>query len=121
MADGATAGRPVTCVQVAPPSLVSSSRLLAVRVPTHPRRSEAKATQRRYRPSAWNCSCQVTPPSSVRMIWPLLFTSQPSSGFWNQMSSVRELAWGAPVGRQVGGGGSPPFICARPPPGEWPG
>jgi hypothetical protein len=38
------------------------------------------------------------------MICPLLFTAQPTSGFRNQMSSVRELAMGADVGRQVSEG-----------------
>jgi hypothetical protein len=36
-------------------------------------------------------------------MWPLLFTAQPTWASTNQMSSVRELATGALVGRQTGG------------------
>jgi len=101
-ATGALGGSGVTTDQVAPPLVVRSSRRFRVKVPTQPTLALAKATERRYTPGAECWTTQVSPPSSVLMMLPSLLTAQPTRGSTNQISSVRELAVGAFVRRQVG-------------------
>jgi hypothetical protein len=101
MAEGASGGNPATTFHVSPPFRVEKRRLVELSVPAQPIRSEANPRQRKYTFGSCSCSSQVPPPSEVRRIWPLLLTAQPSSAVANQMSSVRELATGALVGRQV--------------------
>src|SRR5262245_22907733 len=119
-ADGAKAGRPATGDQVVPPSRVSNRIVGGVSVPAHPRVGDAKSMHRKYSSGSWNCSCQESPPSAVLRICPLLLTAQPVRGSTNQMSSVRELATGALVGRQRSGvagtdGAVPGFVPGCPP------
>ena len=97
-------------LQVAPPSVVRCSRTCkksfgcaecqkVVTAPTQPIFSLAQPIQRRYgKPVEFGSMnffwVQVSPPSSVWLTCPLLFTSQPFFSSKNQMSSVREFATG---------------------------